>query len=81
MKQRAINLALASAALLLSAGQLKAQDVAPEIEALVGELATEGYSEFTLEDTIFTPPTLLAEGDGVLLELKLDPETLEAFMS
>ena len=60
-----------------SLGAVQAQEVAPEIEALVSDLATEGYTEFTLEDSIFTPPTLVAEQDGILLELELDPETFE----
>ena len=75
ISKRSATAAAGLTALFTSVGY--AQEVAPEIEALVGELAAEGYTEFTLEDSIFTPPTLVAEQDGLLLELELDPDTLE----
>jgi len=43
---------------------------------MVSELHAEGYTEFTLNDSIFTPPTLVAEQAAILLRLRLDPDTL-----
>lgn len=77
MARKGIETISVLASIGFSLGAVQAQEVAPEIEALVSDLATEGYTEFTLEDSIFTPPTLVAEQDGILLELELDPETFE----
>jgi hypothetical protein len=43
---------------------------------MVSELHAEGYTEFTLNDSIFTPPILVAEQAAILLRLRLDPDTL-----
>jgi len=63
-------------ATLLAATSATAQEVDPRIQAMVSELHAEGYTEFTLNDSIFTPPTLVAEQAAILLRLRLDPDTL-----
>ena len=63
-------------ATLLAATPATAQEVDPRIQAMVSELHAEGYTEFTLNDSIFTPPTLVAEQAAILLRLRLDPDTL-----
>ena len=68
--------ATALTATLLAATSATAQEVDPRIEAMVSELHAEGYTEFTLNDSIFTPPTLVAEQAAILLRLRLDPDTL-----
>lgn len=68
--------AIALTATLLAATSATAQEVDPRIEAMVSELHAEGYTEFTLNDSIFTPPTLVAEQAAILLRLRLDPDTL-----
>ena len=69
-------LATALTATLLAVTSATAQEVDPRIEAMVSELHAEGYTEFTLNDSIFTPPTLVAEQAAILLRLRLDPDTL-----
>ena len=68
--------AIALTATLLAVTSATAQEVDPRIEAMVSELHAEGYTEFTLNDSIFTPPTLVAEQAAILLRLRLDPDTL-----
>ena len=68
--------ATALTATLLAVTSATAQEVDPRIEAMVSELHAEGYTEFTLNDSIFTPPTLVAEQAAILLRLRLDPDTL-----
>ena len=68
--------AIALTATLLAVTSATAQEVDPRIEAMVSELHSEGYTEFTLNDSIFTPPTLVAEQAAILLRLRLDPDTL-----
>ena len=68
--------ATALTATLLAATSATAQEVDPRIQAMVSELHAEGYTEFTLNDSIFTPPTLVAEQAAILLRLRLDPDTL-----
>lgn len=68
--------AIALTATLLAATSATAQEVDPRIQAMVSELHAEGYTEFTLNDSIFTPPTLVAEQAAILLRLRLDPDTL-----
>jgi len=68
--------ATALTATLLAVTSATAQEVDPRIQAMVSELHTEGYTEFTLNDSIFTPPTLVAEQAAILLRLRLDPDTL-----
>ena len=67
---------IALTATLLAATSATAQEVDPRIQAMVSELHAEGYTEFTLNDSIFTPPTLVAEQAAILLRLRLDPDTL-----
>ena len=68
--------ATALTATLLAATSATAQEVDPRIQAMAAELHAEGYTEFTLNDSIFTPPTLVAEQAAILLRLRLDPDTL-----
>ena len=68
--------AIALTATLLAVTSATAQEVDPRMEAMVSELHAEGYTEFTLNDSIFTPPTLVAEQAAILLRLRLDPDTL-----
>ena len=68
--------ATALTATLLAATSATAQEVDPRIQAMAAELHAEGYREFTLNDFIFTPPTLVAEQEAILLRLRLDPDTL-----
>ena len=68
--------AIALTATLLAATSATGQEVDPRIQAMVSELHAEGYTEFTLNDSIFTPPTLVAEQAAILLRLRLDPDTL-----
>ena len=68
--------ATALTATLLAATSATAQEVDPRIQAMAAELHAEGYTEFTLNDYIFTPPTLVAEQAAILLRLRLDPDTL-----
>ena len=68
--------ATALTATLLAVTSATAQEVDPRIQAMVSELHAEGYTEFTLNDSIFTPPTLVAEQAAILLRLRLDPDTL-----
>ena len=68
--------AIALTATLLAVTSATAQEVDPRIEAMVSELHAAGYTEFTLNDSIFTPPTLVAEQAAILLRLRLDPDTL-----
>ena len=68
--------AIALTATLLAVTSATAQEVDPHIQAMVSELHAEGYTEFTLNDSIFTPPTLVAEQAAILLRLRLDPDTL-----
>jgi len=64
-------------ALLLIGNTSVAQEVTPEVKALVNKLAADGFKEFRLEDGPFTQLRLIAEIDGQALELILDPNTQE----
>ncbi|MDG3042700.1 hypothetical protein [Roseicyclus marinus] len=77
MKRTTISLFLTSVVPLFFASSASAQDVDPAIQDLAEILAGEGFTDFTLEDPLFGSPTLVAEQDGVVLELELDPETFE----
>ena len=69
---------LALAALLLLGGvPATAQSLASEVQALANDLAVEGYSGFTLETPVLQDPVLVAVKEDIVLELTLDPATLD----
>jgi len=69
---------LALAALLLLGGvPATAQSLASEVQALANDLAVEGYSRFTLETPVLQDPVLVAVKEDIVLELTLDPATLD----
>ena len=69
---------LALAALLLLGGvPATAQSLASEVQALANDLAVEGYSGFTLETPVLQDPVLVAVTEDIVLELTLDPATLD----
>ena len=69
---------LALAALLLLGGvPATAQNLASEVQALANDLAVEGYSGFTLETPVLQDPVLVAVKEDIVLELTLDPATLD----
>ena len=69
---------LALAVLLLLGGvPATAQSLASEVQALANDLAVEGYSRFTLETPVLQDPVLVAVKEDIVLELTLDPATLD----